>query len=273
MLICPNCNKELNTTNYCDNCSYTVQADDEYYNSSGLDILYKFEEKHFWFKVRKNVILDAFTRFINKNENILEIGAGTGNISRMLLSNGYSNVSVGDIHKKGLEYAKSYGIQNRHLLDVTQMPFKEHFDVIGLFDVLEHISEDSLVIRNIHKSLKEKGKFILTVPAHMWLWSKGADQSHKKRYELFEIKELLESNNFKILKAKNFFLSILPLLYLRKLLDKLDNNRQEQKQLTGLEINSFINEILYYVTNLENVLLRCFSPKVGGSIIAVAEKA
>ena len=54
------------------------------YNAQGLDNLYAQEEKHFWFIARKEFIFQNIKQFISVNEKIIEIGAGTGNVSRYL---------------------------------------------------------------------------------------------------------------------------------------------------------------------------------------------
>jgi hypothetical protein len=87
---------------------YDAHAD---YNSQGLDNLYKQEEKHFWFIARKEFILYHIQKYINTDEEIIEIGAGTGNVSRYLKNSGYENISIGEMHLNGLKYAQSYGMQ------------------------------------------------------------------------------------------------------------------------------------------------------------------
>ena len=123
------------------------------YNAKGLDNLYAQEEKHFWFIARKEFILQNFKRYINKNEKIIEIGAGTGNISRFLKQNGYDNISVGEMHINGLKYAKSYSIKKCYQFDLLNTPFKNEFDTVCMFDVLEHIEDDNQALQNIYKSL------------------------------------------------------------------------------------------------------------------------
>ena len=95
-----------------------IESDHEDYNSKGLDNLYKYEEKHFWFIARKEFILSRFKKHIDKENNIIEIGAGTGNVSRFIKLHGFKNISVGEMHLNGLKYAKSYGIQNCYQFDL-----------------------------------------------------------------------------------------------------------------------------------------------------------
>ena len=95
-----------------------------------------------------------------KNNKIIEIGAGTGNITCMLYSQGYEKISVGEIHFNGLEYSKRYGITELYQFDLLNPPFKDNFDVAGVFDVIEHLTDDNLAIKNIYNILNQKGKVL-----------------------------------------------------------------------------------------------------------------
>lgn len=127
------------------------------YNAQGLENLYVQEEKHFWFIARKEFILQKFKKYIKQNEKIIEIGAGTGNVARFLLQNGYKNISVGEMHLNGLKYAISYKIQDCYQFDLLKTPFENEFDTVCMFDVLEHIEDDDLALQNINKSLNGGG--------------------------------------------------------------------------------------------------------------------
>ncbi len=290
MIICPKCNNKLSTNNrswFCCRCSFNVVKEDgiiifnryvsnfEDYHPLGLDILFKAdEEKHFWFKNRRNIIKSIFERYVGKNETIIEIGAGTGFIASEIYKNGY-NIAVGDIYKHGLKYIKNFGIKNLFQFDLMNPPFKEHFDVVCLFDVLEHIEDDSLAIKNIHRILKTNGKIIVTIPAHMWLWSRhDAISYHKRRYEIKKIKNLFVENKFDFLVAKSFFVTILPFLYLRHLI-KRDNQSpvtDEEIKKYKISINPIINFVLDKISFFESILFNILSPPFGSSIIAVGRK-
>lgn len=123
------------------------------YNAKGLDILYAQEEKHFWFIARKEFILQNAIKYINPTDKIIEIGAGTGNVARYLQKNGYENISVGEMHLNGLKYAKSYGMKECYQFDLLDTPFENEFDVVCMFDVLEHIFDDTLALQNANKML------------------------------------------------------------------------------------------------------------------------
>ena len=229
-----------------------------------IDKIANAENKHFWFKSRRNLVLQIFNKFIPKDDKVIEIGAGTGSIAKMLSNNGY-DLSIGEIHPNGIEYALKNNTNNMPIyqFNIMNNPFKNHFDTVGLFDVLEHIKDDGLAIQNIRNMLTINGRVVLTVPAHMWLWSEEDEVSnHFKRYELDDIKKLLIDNGFLITYASNFFISIIPLLYLRT----------KRKSLDEIKINPIINFILFKISIFENKLLKFLSFGVGGSIILVAEK-
>ena len=282
MIVCPKCQEKLckNEDRYtCPSCrkDYPIingipyfhkDIDSEDYNLDDyaieIDKIANAEKNHFWFKSRRNLILQVFNKFVSKKDKVIEIGAGTGSIARML-SNAKYDLSIGEIHPNGIEYARKNNDKNLPIyqFDIMNNPFKNHFDVVGLFDVLEHIEDDTLAINNISKMLNGGGKIVLTVPAHMWLWCEEDEVSnHFRRYELNTLKKLLIDEGFTIKYATNFFISIVPLLYLRT----------KSKSSDEISINPIVNFILLTVSNIENKILEFLTSKIGGSIIIVAEK-
>lgn len=132
---------------------FEIAQNEDDYKESGFKELFLNEEKHFWFITRKEMILKYMQKYINKDAKIIEVGAGTGNVTRYLLKNGYKNISVGEMHLNALEYAKSYGIEDRFCFNLLNTPFESEFDCVCAFDVIEHIEDDKLALQNINKSL------------------------------------------------------------------------------------------------------------------------
>lgn len=244
------------------------------YNAKGLDNLFAEEERHFWFIARKEFILQKIKNYITKDKKIIEIGAGTGNVSRYLQKNGYNNVSVGEMHLNGLKYAKGYGIKECYQFDLLDSPFENEFDAICMFDVLEHIENDDLALQNVYNSLTGGGNIVLTVPSHMWLWNRDdAIAGHKIRYNKKELIQKLEDNGFEILKAKYFFISITPLLYLRTILNKDNKSKIKEEEYNGdISMNPILSAMLLLISRAENRLSILMPNLFGGSLFVIARK-
>lgn len=246
------------------------------YNVVGLENLYEQEEKHFWFIARKEYILNNFLKFINKDSNILEIGAGTGNVSRFLIRNGYKNVSVGEMHQSGLKYALSYGIEDAYQFDLLRSPFREKFDTICMFDVLEHIENDLLALQKVNTSLKMGGSVALTVPSHMWLWNdQDRIAGHKIRYTKDQLIKKLAESGFEIVTARYFFTFITPLLLLRRVLnkDKKETNVTAKAVLEhDMSMNKGLSYMLLILSRFENMISRFIPNLFGGSLFVIATK-
>ena len=289
MIICKNCKNQFYFDKgnvICPDCKYKVKVKDNIfifhpekdnhcddYNSIGLDKIFRVENDHFWFRCRKKLIKNYFRKFINKSDEIIEVGAGTGNIAEMLQGEGF-HVSVGDIHINGLKYAVGHGIENCYQFDLLKSPFVSEFDVIAMFDVIEHIEDEGLVFFNIKQTLKANGILILTVPAYNFLWNRDdAIACHKQRYNIIQIKKMLLLNGFEVIKTQYFFGAIFPLLVLRKFINKDDGSEIKESEIVkDIIISKVINLLLMCISSIEIFLLRWLSIPFGGSIIAIARK-
>ncbi len=244
----------------------------EDYHAAFLDVIHDTEENHFWFLCRKERILSVFKKYVEKNELVLEIGAGTGNVSKALIESGY-NVSVGEMHLNGLQHARRYGIKNCYQFDLFDPPFAEHFDVIGMFDVLEHLENDLLSLQHVLTMLKDGGRLVLTVPAFNFLWSRDDAYGHKRRYTIKSLKNVIKRSGFKILHARYFFTGILPLLFIRRFVKPDDGSPIRPDEYNWeIKMNPFLNYFLLIISRLENYLSSITPNFPGGSIIIVAEK-
>ena len=103
-------------------------------------------------------------------------------------------VTGADIFTKGLIFAEER-LQGRvHFLQTNtlDLPFLKKFDVIGAFDVIEHIDDDVAALKEIHKALKPDGGILMMVPRHMFLWSAlDTTAHHKHRYSGVELRRVL----------------------------------------------------------------------------------
>ncbi len=111
-------------------------------------------------------------RVLNKNGKglLLDVGCSHGAFSFELARRGYSVVGV-DVNRESIEVGERIrahlGLKNMvfHHTDILSNHFSEkQFDVIMMFETLEHIKEDSKVIREFNRLLKDEGIIIVSVP-------------------------------------------------------------------------------------------------------------
>ncbi len=126
------------------------------------------EISHIAFNARSRYEFIAWK--INKGTKVLNIGVGTGGLERILDEKGVV-VSCLDPNETSIERLRStLGIGERAKVGFSQaIPFScSEFDVVVMSEVLEHLDDNVLIatIEEVYRVLKEKGRFIITVPAN-----------------------------------------------------------------------------------------------------------
>jgi SAM-dependent methyltransferase len=240
--------------------------------------LAQLEKGNFWFESRNRLLVWAFRTYFPNARKFLEIGCGTG----FVLSGFYQEfpgveLYGSDVFVEGLAYAQSRTPNGNFLqMDGRQIPFDQEFDVIGAFDVLEHIEEDATVLREIHRSVKLGGGLILTVPQHRWLWTTLDEVSHhKRRYSREELVAKIEAAGFEIAWVTSFLTLLLPLMIASRLRWHFqgDTSKTLDKTTAEFRIPLLVDRILEKVCDLERAFLsKGLSLPVGGSLLLVGMK-
>lgn len=165
---------------------------------------------------------DKFNRYMYQTikpfckGDILEIGSGIGNISQFFLQDSASIMlsDIREVYCQNLE-KKFSGYKNLldiKIIDLIDPDFDNRFrDLLNTFDsifalnVIEHIAEDELAIRNCYKLLRKGGRLIILVPAYQQLYN-GFDVAleHYRRYTVKTLSPLFTNNNFEIVHKQYF---------------------------------------------------------------------
>ena len=245
----------------------------------------KVEARHFWFRTRNKVIatvVSQITANLAPGYRVLEVGCGTGNVLRVLERACYGGTIIGlDLFSEGLVYARQR--TSCHLIqgDIHVAPFAKQFDIIGLFDVLEHLPDDMKVLRYLSTMLARDGVLLLTVPAHKSLWSYFDERSHHyRRYELAELEGELISAGYKVEYISHYMASIFPLVWLGRRLKSLnckrrasDANHKYDRVLAELRVVPIVNNLLALLLGQEaRLIARRRRLPFGTSILAIARK-
>lgn len=134
---------------------------------------------------------------------VLEVGAGTGNITAHITHVPEFTASEIDIDLvRSLEKKFLKGDISIMQYDITTSPKKflsNRFKTVFAVNVLEHIDDDRLAVENISKLLRPNGQVLLLVPAKKWAFTKlDAYLGHYRRYEKEELSNLLTKAGFEI---------------------------------------------------------------------------
>ncbi len=236
--------------------------------------LAELEENNFWFHARNRLIFNAFSRYFPTVRTALEVGCGTGFVLAAL-ERTFPHISFtgSEIFAEGLKFA-AQRLNRTELvqMDAYSIPYREEFDVVCCFDVLEHIEDDQKVIGQISSALKEGGGVILTVPQHSFLWSQYDKLAcHVRRYTRNDLIKKLNTAGFRVARVTSFVGFLLPLMLLSRALRNLQTDNFDV--LAELRVGRLTNKVLGWVMDIERIIVGTgISLPWGGSLMIVAYK-
>src|SRR5437762_562335 len=105
------------------------------------DELAAAQSRHFWFEARNRLIIAAIRRHFPGARSFLDLGCGTGGVLAAIgRERPDLDLAAGDALLAGLAFAKRHAPRASFVqLDIRRLPYEREFDVIGVFDVLEHL--------------------------------------------------------------------------------------------------------------------------------------
>lgn len=235
--------------------------------------LAEIEHNSFWFRSRNRVIVWALRRHFPAAASLLEIGCGTGFVLAGLRDALPSlSLSGSELFTEALAFARER-VRDAALyqMDARDIPFYEEFDVIGAFDVLEHIPEDEGVLAQMHAAIRTGGGVLITVPQHPCLWSPYDDYArHVRRYRRAELVEKVERAGFCVERVTSFVAFLLPLMAASRLRVR---RRGEVDLGRDLACPPRLDAALERVVGVElNLIRRGVSLPAGGSLLVAARK-
>ena len=288
MRLCPGCGATLAAAVWdCGACGYQPQqragflalAPDLAAQSEGFDPalfaeLAKLEERNFWFRARNRLIVWALQHQMPAFADFLEVGCGTGYVLQgVATAFPAAHLCGTEAQTEGLQFAAARVPRAAFLqMDARHMPFDREFDVIGAFDVIEHINEDETVLAEMHRALRPGGSLLLTVPQHPFLWSEYDVRAHHvRRYTAGELRQKLTHAGYEIVKMTSFVSVLLPLMMLSRLTRR--TTAPDYDPLAELRIGAVTNALLECALDAERLLIRAgITLPFGGSLLAVARR-
>ena len=238
--------------------------------------LAELEAGSFWFRARSALIIWAMQRYLPETRSFLEIGCGTGFVLRGV-RNAFpgAELSGSEIFTTGLGFAAERVPSARfYQMDARSIPFRDEFDAIGAFDVIEHIGEDETVIAEVAKALRPGGGFVVTVPQHPALWSRQDEHAeHVRRYTAAELRRKVEAAGFEVVRMTSFVSLLLPVMFASRRLMRAERAASEFDAIDAVRLPRPVNAVLEAVMSVERALIRRgLSFSAGGSLLLVARQ-
>ncbi len=237
------------------------------------DELIKQEKKHWWFIARRAItytLLRGIT--MAPSPLILDAGCGSGGNLKMLST--FGDVFAMEIHPQVLEIAQRRKIGHVEYGQLPdQIPFPEvNFDLVTLFDVLEHLDDDLAALQALHERMNPEAVLCLTVPAHQWLFSRlDTEHHHRRRYSKKRLRALLLEAGFRIHCINYWNCLLFPAAIIVRILEKLQPNRD---YTIGSRIpKPWLNDLLKKTVSAEHSIIPHVPLPFGLSIVALARKA
>jgi ubiquinone/menaquinone biosynthesis C-methylase UbiE len=287
MKICSSCNRRFDDPGWkCPACGWSpperlgfpvfapeiestpVDFKPEFYGVSA-----RIDTTHFWSRFRHKIIAWALSKYFPSATNFLEIGCGAGSVLIGLTASRPNLKLAGlDAQCEGLAFAARRMPQASFLqASACYIPFENEFDVVGNFDVLEHIEEDDLALQQFSKAIKPGGGIVLIVPQHTWLWSNiDVRMGHLRRYRRRPLLEKVQKAGFEVVRVTSFISLLLPAMWLRRMTKRYTSGNM---MAVEFKINPVLNFCMGKVMAVEGFLIRCgLSFPAGGSLLIVARK-
>lgn len=268
--------------------SDVVHRGDEY-DPAGFDTLWDMQARHFWYQGRHRFLWTLFARTLKsarldeESLKIIDIGGGCGGWVKRLLDRGLSpeNLALADSSRDALDYAARLFPPNvgLHQEDILHLPWRNHWDVVFLLDVLEHIPQEEDALREIHAALKPGGLLFITTPALQRFWSWNDEVVHHcRRYSRQDYQRLARTTGYEFGDARYFMFFLSPLLLLSRRLQQPDLSKlsvDEQQALiarTHRVPSPFVNATLGTIFAAETPLGHLIPFPWGTSVAAVLRK-
>ncbi|WP_127960412.1 class I SAM-dependent methyltransferase [Serratia microhaemolytica] len=231
-----------------------------------IDILGDKIENHWYYRSKSK----AMMRFLNGYvpDKILDVGAGSGFFSQHLLS----NTNATEAWCVDISYQSDFDDNKfdkmihyrREISDVG-------VDLVLFMDVLEHVDNDVMLLKEYVDKVPKGCQFLISVPAFQFLWS-GHDDflEHKRRYRLNHLESIVNESGLSVIHGSYYFGAVFPIAALLRLINSATASNKKPKSHL-VKHHPMINGILDFFCRAELPFMR-LNRVMGLTAFCLAEK-
>ncbi len=196
---------------------------------------------HFWIRRRFEVLKRLADRVVRNSKSAAEIGCGHGLLQKQVEDHYGMSVTGFELNEAALQ--KNVSQSPLYCYDIHQRSphFAARFDLLLLFDVLEHIESEGDFLQASKFHLADSGALLVNVPANPSLYSKyDRVVGHIRRYSARHLAELAEKNGFRIGAITYWGLPLVPLLLARRGIRMPSTDGRAGMDTRGSTINNIL---------------------------------
>jgi SAM-dependent methyltransferase len=227
-------------------------------------------ENAYWYRPRARMIAWALGRYFPRSHSFFDAGCGTGSVLEAVrAANPEIDLVGADASLEALKMAR----ERVRGLDVLQagahaLPFRDRFDAVGCFDVLEHLDDDVGAVTELVATVRPGGGVLITVPQHPSLWSAYDEAGgHKRRYRRPELMKLFADAELELLRVSSYVFTPLPAMAWSR--RRTGSAEAGEEAAPGRAAAAVLERIL----SAEVAAIRAgISFPAGGSLFAIARK-
>lgn len=229
-----------------------------FYDGRDLDAMSQAVRYHRW-------VIGEMAPYLG--QDVAEIGAGTGNVSALLLDGGIRRLTAVEpspqmypiLRERLRGEPRATVLHGR--LGGPGTSFPGRFDSIVYLNVLEHVDDDAEEMRRAFQALRPGGHLCVFVPALRWLYGRlDAEVGHRRRYHRADLREVVTGAGFRVERLRYFDApGVLPWLLFVRLL---------RRELNAGGVGAYDRWVVPVARTLE----RLVPPPLGKNLLCIARR-
>jgi len=256
----------------------------DYTKYKSKEVAQAVKDADVWIKIQRNKLRYQLIHRYKKKGSVYDVGVGFGHfiLTGKLLGHEVYGVELSQANVDFVRNDLLLDVENNNFLDVSE---DKKYDIVTLWDVLEHIDAGDKIIEKASRIMKSGGFIFLQVPQidsffakllnGAW-WAMGLD--HVNYFSKKTIKQLLSKYGFRTKKIKS---SIeLKNIYNYVIMPKLKRRKKKAAPINAAERQKEFNKLtkkprflLWLFVKLHNIVYKSASfLHIGDEMIVVAEK-